>query len=257
MTASDERPLEQQWAAITGGSKGIGLGIAEELVRAGANVILAARNRDALHKAQAQVQALAGEDQTVDVCVTDIESGESIAALFDHIAATAPRLNVLVANAGAGRVTPFLELTRQDWEWAINLNLTGTFDCVRRAAATMVEHPGTNRSIIVVSSIRGIGARPGVSAYGVAKAGLNQLVRIAGYELAEHQVRVNGLLPGITETPLTRQNPDVFARMSQTVPMGRAGTPGDMAAAARFLASPASSFVTGTNVVVDGGEHLW
>ena len=117
---------------------------------------------------------------------------------------------------------------------------------------------GANRAILVVSSIRSLGVRPGRLAYSATKAALNQLVRVAAHELASHQIRVNALLPGITATPLALEgNPEVFAEASASVPLGRAGTPQDMAAAAVYLCSPAARFVTGVNLVVDGGESLW
>jgi NAD(P)-dependent dehydrogenase (short-subunit alcohol dehydrogenase family) len=115
-----------------------------------------------------------------------------------------------------------------------------------------------NKAILVVSSIRADGVRPGRLAYSVTKAGVNQLVRAAAYELAPLGIRVNALSPGITATPLAQEdNPDIFAEMVATVPMGRAGTPSDMAAAALYLCSPQSRFVTGANLIVDGGESLW
>ena len=108
-----------------------------------------------------------------------------------------------------------------------------------------------------MSSIRAVGVRPGRLAYAVTKAGLNQFVRAAAYELAPLGIRVNALSPGITATPLALEgNPEVFEEMVATVPLGRAGEPEDMAAAALYLCSPAARFVTGANLVVDGGESL-
>src|SRR5204863_9051335 len=100
-------------------------------------------------------------------------------------------------------------------------------------------------------------ARPGRVAYAVTKSGLNQMVRVAAVELANHGIRVNALSPGITATPMSEEgNPEVFAEMAATVPLGRAGTPLDMAAGAVYLSSPAAQFVTGINLIVDGGESL-
>jgi glucose 1-dehydrogenase len=249
--------LDQQWAVVTGGSKGIGYAIAERLVTAGANVTIGARTPADLEQARERLAATAGRQQTVQAAVLDTEDERSIDAFFRRLTETTPRLDVFVANAGAGKPVPFLELSKETWDWMLNLNLTGTFLCVQRAARLMTEGSSENRSIIVVSSIRALGARPGVLPYATTKAALNQLVRVAAYELAEHGVRVNALSPGITATPLTDLNPEVFQARVKDVPMGRPGSVADMAEAAAYLARPESSFVTGTNLIVDGGEHLW
>jgi glucose 1-dehydrogenase len=249
--------LDGQWAVVTGGSKGIGYGIAERFVAEGAHLVIAARTVEDLEDARKRLSAVAGSGQTVQALVLDTESEQSVEDFFSRLTETIPRLDVFVANAGAGNVVPFLELSKQTWDWVINLNLTGTFLCVQRAARLMKAGSSANRSIVVVSSIRALGARPGVLPYAVSKAGLNQLVRVAAYELAEAGIRVNALSPGITATPLSDNNPDVFAERVRDVPMGRAGNTHDMAEAAIYLAGPGSGFVTGTNLIVDGGGHLW
>jgi len=256
MTDAD---LSGQWAVVTGASKGIGLGVADALVGAGASVVLVARGAAALETAGEALRERAAGGQAVLTRAADTSQPESIAALFDGLRAELPQLNVLVANAGSGAVAPFLDCTVDEWDRTIALNLTGTFLCCQAAARLMVTaRVGTNRSIVVVSSIRAHGARPGLAAYAVTKAGVNQLVRVAAYELAPLGIRVNALSPGITATPLSQDaNPELFEERAKTVPMGRAGTPADMATAALYLCSPASGFVTGTNLVVDGGESLW
>lgn len=250
--------LDGHWAVVTGGSKGIGRGIAERFVDAGASVLLVARGADELARTADELRRLATDKQVVRTAVADMSRVEAIDDLFDRIDEEIPDLNVYVANAGTGTVTPFLEVSRAEWDGIIALNLTGTFAGCQRAARLMARGHATNRSIIVVSSIRGIGARPGRLPYSVTKAGVNQLVRVAAYEMAAHNIRVNALSPGITATPLALEgNPDVFAAMVEEVPLGRAGTPADMGAAAVYLASPAAQFVTGCNLVVDGGESLY
>ena len=249
--------LSGQWAAVTGGSKGIGFAIAEGFLAAGANVVIAARSAEGLASARDELIKQAGDGQQVETHVLDISDEGSVDAFFARLGADLPQLDVFVANAGAGSIRPFLEITRQQWDDVITMNLTGTFLCVQKAAQLMKQSSSSNRSIIVVSSIRAVGTRPGTVPYSVAKAGLNQLVRVAAYELAPERIRVNAVSPGITATPLTQANPDTFARMVETVPMGRAGSPADMAHAALYLADPAAAFVTGTNLVVDGGEGLW
>ena len=233
--------LEGQWAVVTGGSKGIGRAIAERLLESGASVALVARNRADLDAAVAELSATASA---------------SVAALFAELHERIPRLDHFIANAGTGRVTPFFDLTAEETDEVVALNFTGTILCMQRAAQMMREHPIENSCIVVVSSIRGLGAVPGRLIYAATKAGVNQAVRVAAAELAPLGIRVNILSPGITETPLTAKNPEVFAEMTASVPMGRAGQPRDLAEAANFLCSPAAAFITGLNMIVDGGESL-
>ncbi|MGH9085400.1 MAG: SDR family NAD(P)-dependent oxidoreductase [Acidimicrobiales bacterium] len=253
--------LTGQWALVTGASKGIGFGIAEKLVGDGANLVLVARNPDDLDEAARNLAELAGPDQELVVRPADTADPGAIAGLFAWVRQDLPGLNILVANAGSGAVIPFLELSLDSWDSTLALNLTGTFLCMQEAARIMVEMPeGSNRAVVVVSSIRGLGVRPGLAAYAATKAAVNQLVRMAAYELAPHGIRVNALSPGITVTPLVaasmEADPEILAARTADVPMGRPGQPEDMGGAALFLCQPSSAFVTGTNLIVDGGESL-
>jgi glucose 1-dehydrogenase len=255
------RELGDQWALVTGASKGIGLAITQALVGAGANAVMVARNRNDLEAARGGLHEAAGDGQQVLAMPADIADPPAIADLFAWVRSELPGLNILVANAGSGAVVPFLDLPLETWDATLALNLTGTFLCMQEAGRIMVEMPAdANRSMVVVSSIRGLGIRPGLAAYASSKAAVNQLVRMAAYELAGHGIRVNALSPGITVTPLVAENlkanPDILAERTADVPMGRPGQPEDMANAALFLCRPESGFVTGTNMVVDGGEHL-
>lgn len=249
--------LSGQWAVVTGASKGIGLGIAEALAGAGANLVLVARTADQLAAAAADLDARSSG--TVVPAVADMADPDSIAALFDRLEAELPQLNVFVANAGYGSITPFLNVTPEEWAGILALNLTGTFFGCQRAARMMTKTgPEVNSAILVVSSIRAIGARVGRLPYSATKAALNQLVRVAALELGDQNIRVNALSPGITATPMALENnPEIFAEATAGVPMGHAGSPADMGAAALYLCSPASRFVTGANLVVDGGESLF
>ena len=266
MTTSDRglavtgvKPLAGQWAMITGASKGIGYGIAKELVGAGANAVLVARGKEALEAAGRDLSEHGDPGQSVVTVAADTAHREAIADLFRTVRADLPGLNIMVANAGSGAVVPFLDLTIEEWDRTLALNLTGTFLCCQEAARMMAQGPAeANKAIVVVSSIRGLGIRPGLAAYAATKAGVNQLVRMAAYELAPLGIRVNALSPGITATPLSLDNnPEIFERRIKDVPLGRAGTPADMAGAALYLCSTAAAFVTGMNLVVDGGESLW
>ncbi|MGV0835119.1 SDR family NAD(P)-dependent oxidoreductase [Mycolicibacterium thermoresistibile] len=252
--------LNGQRALITGASEGIGFGIAQALLEAGADVMVAARTRSKLEDAQQQLQEFARPNQRVDIVEVDVTQPDSVSAMFDHVDAAFGALNIFVANAGSGSMVPFLEMTEDIWRSTLELNLGGTFRSCQQAARRMVNRsdPDANAAILVVSSIRALGTRPGTIHYATTKAGLNQFVRVAAYELAGSGVRINALSPGITATPMALQrNPEVFTKMTATVPMGRAGSPGDMGAAAVYLCSPAAGFVTGINHIVDGGESLY
>jgi glucose 1-dehydrogenase len=255
-SATARPALDGQWAAVTGGSKGIGRAIAERLLESGANVVIVARNRADIDTAVAELSASAQSGQCVIGATADVADRASVASLFGELHDRIPRLDHFVANAGTGRVTPFFELSFEEMDEVVALNLTGTIHCMQLAAKMMLEHSIENSCIVVVSSIRGLGAVPGRLIYAATKAGVNQAVRVAASELAPTGIRVNIVSPGITETPLTARNPEVFAEMTATVPMGRAGQPRDLAEAANFLCSPAAQFITGLNMIVDGGESL-
>lgn len=248
------RSMDGYWALVTGGSDGIGYGIAESMSREGAHVVLVARGREKLESAAERLRA--GTDREVRTMVADVTDPASVDELFAEVAATVPRLDSMVANVGGGRVVPFLELTVQDWTEVIGLNLISPFLTCQRAALLMRERGGPNRSITVVSSIRAANTKPGRAVYAATKSAANQLVRVMARELAPLDIRVNALLPGITRTALSVANPEAFEEAVGEVPLGRAGAPSDMGAAATYLAGPGGRFVTGVELVVDGGESL-
>lgn len=258
-TTSGAEDLGGQWAVITGASKGIGLGIAAAFVDAGASVVLIARGIDDLEASARQLRTAARPGQQVLTIAADTGDPGALATLFARLENELPMLNIYVANAGFGVITPLLDVSLAEWNDQLALNLTGTFLGVQWAARTMVKGDArSNRAILVVSSIRAIGARAGRLPYSATKAALNQLVRVAALELAEHDIRVNALSPGITATPMALEgNPEIYAEMTASVPLGRSGSPADMGAAARYLCSPSARFVTGANLVVDGGESLY
>ena len=256
MSVVTDRPLAGRWAVVTGGSKGIGQAIGRRLAGAGANVVLVARGQAALDEATSALRDLLDGEQRVLGVVADMADRTSIDGLFDTLRAELPHVNVFVANAGTGHVTPFLELSAEEFDGVVGLNFIGAIHGIQRAAQLMVERPVENQTILAVSSIRALGAKPGRLIYAATKAGLNQAIRVAAVELAPHGIRVCGVSPGITETPLTAAHPDAFEEAVRHVPLGRAGQPEDLAEAAYFLCSPQARFITGANLVVDGGESL-
>lgn len=257
MVGQTGRPLDGQWALVTGGSKGIGLAIARRFVRGGAHVVVVARDPGPLDDALSLLRAEAAPTQQVSGRTADTARRNDVDELFSSLATDLPALNILVANVGYGFLRPFLELTDDDWLGVIDTNLTGTFRCVQAAARLMVRRPAEQRSILVVSSIRAVGVKTGTLPYSTSKAGLNQLVRVAAAELAPEGIRVNAISPGLVATPMSRQtNPEVERIAAGLAALDRAGLPDDVAEGALYLSSPAASFVTGTNLVVDGGESL-
>jgi NAD(P)-dependent dehydrogenase (short-subunit alcohol dehydrogenase family) len=186
----------------------------------------------------------------------NLEVAPEIDRLFEWMETNLPHLIILVANAGFGQNAPFVELELPQWQSFLALNLTAAYLCMQGAARRMMRQPQPNMSLVAISSIRSTGVRPGRTAYAVTKAGLNQLVRSAAGELAAYKIRVNTVSPGLTDTPLIAQYAEVVKEMVKDIPMGRLGTPADMAAAVAYLCSPEAEFVTGANLVVDGGESL-
>lgn len=246
-----------QWAVVTGGSQGIGAGVAAALVRAGANVVLVARDRATLDVARENLRPSAGADQHIDIVTADIGDPAAIDDLFARLGRELPHLNAFVANAGTAVVKPFLELSVDDLQRTFAVNVTGTFLCCQRAAVLMLAKPATNQAIVAVSSIRATRPRPGRAAYAASKAALNQLVRGAAAELAPHGIRCNVLSPGITSTPwAVERNREAFDDYARSVPLGAAASISDLGEAALFLCSPAAAHITGIDLVVDGGETL-
>lgn len=257
MTTNSRPSLDGQWAVITGGSKGIGLGIARELVSRGAHVGIVARNKADLDLACEELQSLTAAGQHVEALVADISDEDDVARLFGELELHLPALNIYVANAGTGALAPFLETTVAEWDRMMRVNVRGTFVSTQLAARMMIDSPQENQSIVAVSSIRATTIRAGTIAYSCSKAALNQFVRGAARELATHGIRVNTVSPGMTVTPLmAEKRPNIAALAEEHIPLGRPGQPLEIAHAVAFLCGPEASFITGANLVADGGESL-
>ena len=238
-------------AVITGGARGLGYAIAEQFVAEGARVVLGDLDID-ITRAAAETLGGSSVARAVACDVT------SLAAVEDLVAAAVGEfgtLDIMVNNAGVTRDATLRKMTEQQFDEVISVHLKGTWNGTRSAAAIMREQGGG--AIINMSSISGKVGFIGQTNYSAAKAGIVGLTKAAAKELAHLGVRVNAIAPGLIRSAMTEAMPQrIWDAKLAEVPMGRAGEPSEVAAAALFLASDLSSYVTGTVIEVTGGRHL-
>ena len=235
-------------ALVTGSSRGLGFAIARGLAAAGARVVLHGRDIARLRETERMLPNAAG------FLAFDVSDTAATRDAFARIQAEHGRLDILVNNAGVIPRKPLLETTDEDWAAVINSNLSACFRMSREAARLMV--PAKHGRIIMVSSIMGFVGRPTIPGYVTAKAGLHGMTRALAVELAPHGITVNALAPGFFPTDATdvlHKNPDFNTLIATRAPMARWGDPPELEGPAVFLASDASSYMTGHVLVLDGG----
>jgi NAD(P)-dependent dehydrogenase (short-subunit alcohol dehydrogenase family) len=242
--------LEGKVAVITGGSSGIGLATAKRLVEEGAHVFITGRRQSELDKARAEI------GRNVTTVQGDVSDLADLDCLYAAVKAEKGVVDIVVANAGFVEHAQIFDLSEAHYDKTMDINLKGVVFTVQKALPLMTR----GGSIIVVSSILNVKGVPAHGTYAAAKAGVRALVRVWAQELKGKGIRVNTLSPGATETPIIRGQFDsdeasdaaksMFASMT---PLGRLGLPEELAAAAYFLASDESSYVTGIDLPVDGG----
>jgi NAD(P)-dependent dehydrogenase (short-subunit alcohol dehydrogenase family) len=239
--------LRGKRALITGASSGLGAHFAVVLVRAGAEVVLAARRQQSLDEVASLIGA---QCRTVALDVTDSRS-------VDAAVAEVGPLDILINNAGVVRTKDALGQTESDWDLVIDTNLKGMF-LVAQATARAMRERGTGGAIVNVASILGIRQAGGVAPYAVSKAGVIQMTKSLGLELARFGIRVNALAPGYVATDLNRDffGSEAGKAMVGRIPQRRLGALEDLDGPLLLLASDASRYMTGSVVVVDGGHLL-
>lgn len=241
--------FENKIAVVTGGSSGIGLGIAEELTRQGAHVVITGRNPEKLGEA---VHHLGSRASSV---VVDITKVGDIEKLFDQVKRDHGRLDILVANAGGAEPANIGSITEAHFDETITTNLKGTVFSVQGALQLMQ----SGGAIVIIGSNASISPPVGMSIYGAAKAGVRNLVRAWIQEIKGSGIRINVASPGPTRTPgfdgyfPAEQAEAVFAFLADKSTVGRIGVPGDIANAVAFLASDSASYINGVELFVDGG----
>jgi 2-deoxy-D-gluconate 3-dehydrogenase len=249
VTAVNPFSLEGRAAYVTGASRGIGRAIALALAAAGADVALAARSEGDLASVGAEIEAMGRRALVLPGDLTD--AGVIAGGIERTIGELG--LDIVVNNAGRlGHVGPLVELREDGWDKVLQLDQTSAY-LVCRAAGPHQLAQGRG-SVVNIASTAGIRAAPGMSAYTVAKAGLIHLTRTLAREWGSSGVRVNAISPGFVHSDMTAPSGPQFVELTMPwIPLGRWGQPEDVAGVALFLASDAASWVTGANVVVDGG----
>ena len=246
-------PLTGTSVVVTGGSKGIGRGIAEAFAGAGARVLLAARDEATLAATAEELRAAGGDVEHVAVDVSRPEGcAEMAAAAVERFGG----IDVLCANAGIFPEKRLAEMTEADLDLVLGVNVKGTFFAVTACLPALIAS-GRGR-VVVTSSITGpITGFPGWSHYGASKAAQLGFLKTAAIELAPHAITVNAVLPGNVLTEgLAGMGEDYLAGMARAIPLGRLGTVADIGNAALFLATAEAGYITGQTLVVDGGQVL-
>jgi NAD(P)-dependent dehydrogenase (short-subunit alcohol dehydrogenase family) len=236
-------------AIVTGSTKGIGAGIAKRLAAEGARVVVNGRSEADGRKVVDAIRADGGEATFI---AADMRDPDAIASLIDATAERYGRVDVLVNNAGVQTETTATEATMDDWEFVVETDFRSFWLCVKH----VVEHMPDGGAVLNMSSNHAFLTMPGLFPYNAVKAGINGMTRALALELGPLGIRVNTINPGWVEVERTRQelSDDDRERVEAMHPLGRIGTPDDVAATAAFLTSDEASFITGTSLLVDGGR---
>jgi NAD(P)-dependent dehydrogenase (short-subunit alcohol dehydrogenase family) len=251
-TVFDNFKLDDQVCLVTGASRGLGRAIAVALAQAGADVVLTARNQNALQETAALIEKQ-GRRSLVVPC--DVCKGAEVDAVVQRALATFGHIDVLVNNAGGGEFKPLVDVSEEEWTKWIDLDLHSVFRFCKAVGPGMIER--RRGSIINMASMYGLNGATGATAYCASKGGVIQLTRALALEWAEHNIRVNALAPGFIYTAMTSSifdDPTMGAAFLSHIPLKRVGQPEELGPLVVYLASDASAFMTGSVIVIDGGQ---
>ena len=249
---TDKFKLDNKISLVTGGSKGIGFGIAKSLAQAGADLALVARNEADLENARDKLSQIG---RRIWIYSFDMSKIEEIDAMFTAVVKDTGGIDILVNNAGGTRRGPAETLTAEDWNFVINLNMTAVFTLCQAFAKERIQSAKKGK-IVNIASLMSEQVREDNAPYAASKGGIRQLTKALAVDWAKYQINVNAIGPGFIQTDLTRplwENEEVNKWLKWKTPWGRWGSPEDLGNAAVYLASSASDFVTGHVLYVDGG----
>jgi len=245
--------LDGKAAVVTGASRGIGRAIAELLARQGAKVVLNySRDAEGAQAGAAAIQAAGGQAQAVQADVTDHKAAEG---LIKSAIEAYGAVDILVNNAGTTRDMVMMMMPEADWDLVIQTNLKSAFNCSKAAVKTMLRR--RSGRVINITSVAGIAGNAGQTNYSASKAGLIGFTKSLAREVASRSITVNAVAPGFIDTEMTQALPmDARDRMSDLIPLGRLGTPADVAAGVGFLLSPGAAYITGEVLNISGGLYM-